>query len=52
MSLTSGYVAAAVVAFLLVVGLFLYPGLRRTAILSGLVAAAVATAVVALRALF
>ena len=52
MSLASGYVAAAVAVFLFVVGLLLYPSLRPTAILSGVIAAGVAVAVVALRALF
>ncbi len=50
-SLTNGYVAAAVAVALFVVGLVLYPSLRRTAILSGLVAAVVAVVVVALRTL-
>ncbi len=52
MSLMSGYAAAAIAAFLFAVGLFLYPAMRRTAIISGLVAAVVAGLVVLLRSLF
>lgn len=51
MSMMSGYAAAAIAAFLFVVGLFLYPGMRRTAIISASVAAVVAVLIVLIRSL-
>jgi hypothetical protein len=51
MSLVNGYVAAAIAACLFVVGLALFPRARPTAIVSGLVAAAVAIVIVVLRML-
>jgi hypothetical protein len=51
MSLMSGYAAAAIAAFLFVVGLFLYPAMRRTAIISASVAAAVAILIALVRSL-
>jgi len=51
MSLMSGYAAAAIAAFLFVVGLFLYPAMRRTAIISAAVAAVAAGLIVLIRSL-
>jgi hypothetical protein len=52
MSMMSGYAAAAIAALLFVVGLYLYPAMRRTAIISGVVAAVVAGLIVLFRSLF
>jgi hypothetical protein len=52
MSLVNGFVAVAAAALLFVIGLVIYPNMRRTAITSGLVAAVVAIVIVALRTLF
>jgi hypothetical protein len=45
-SLMSGYVAVAIAALLLVIGLALYPDKRRTAVVSALAAAGIAILVV------
>ena len=52
MSLMSGYLTVATAAVLFVVGLMLYPDMRRTAIVSASVAAVVAVLVLLLRSLF
>jgi hypothetical protein len=51
MSLMSGYAAVAISVFLFLVGLFLYPTMRRTAIITGSVAAAVAILIALIRSL-
>jgi hypothetical protein len=51
MSLMSGYVAVAIAALLLVIGLVLYPNMRRTAVVSAFAAAGVAVLVVVIRSL-
>jgi hypothetical protein len=52
MSLMSGYVAVAIAALLVVIGLVLYPNMRRTAVVSAFVAAGVAVLVVLVGSLF
>ncbi len=52
MSLMSGYVAVAIAALLLWIGLVLYPSMRRTAIVSASVATVVAILVVLIRSLY
>jgi len=52
MSMMNGYVAVAIAAFLLVIGLAIYPEMRRTAIPAALIALAVALGAVVVRALF
>ena len=51
MSLLSGYVAVAIAALLLLIGLVLYPNMRRTVVLSASVAGVVAIVVVLIRSL-
>jgi len=51
MSLLSGYVAFAIAALLLLLGLVLYPNMRRTVVLSASVAGVVAIVVVLVRSL-
>jgi len=51
MSLMSGYVAVAIAALLLLIGLVLYPNMRRTVVLSASVAGVVAIVVVLIRSL-
>ena len=50
-SLMSGYVAVAIAALLLLIGLVLYPNMRRTVVLSASVAGVVAIVVVLIRSL-
>ena len=52
MSMMSGYVAVAIAALLLVIGLVIYPEMRRTAIPAAVIALAVAVGAVLVRALF
>jgi hypothetical protein len=52
MSLLSGYVAVAVAALLLLIGLMLYPNMRRTVVLSASIAGVVAIVVVLVRSMF
>jgi hypothetical protein len=52
MSLLSGYVAVAIAALLLLIGLALYPNMRRTVVLSASVAGVVAIVVVLVRSRF
>ena len=51
MSLMNGYLAVAIAAMLVVVGVLIYPEVRRIAITSAVVAAGVAVMVVVVRAL-
>ena len=52
MSVMNGYIAVAIAAFLLVIGLVIYPEMRRTAIPAAMIALAVAVGAVLVRTLF
>jgi O-antigen ligase len=52
MSMMNGNVAVAIAAFLLVIGLVIYPEMRRTAVPAALIALAVAVGAVVVRTLF
>ena len=52
MSMMNGSVAVAIAIFLLVVGLAIYPEMRRTAVPAAMIALAVAIGVVLVRTLF
>ena len=52
MSVMNGYIAVAVAAVLLVIGLVIYPEMRRTAVPAAMIALAVAIGVVLVRTLF
>jgi len=52
MSVMNGYIAVAVAAVLLVIGLVIYPEMRRTAVPAAMIALAVAIGVVLVRTMF
>jgi O-antigen ligase len=52
MSMLNGTVTVAIAAFLLVLGLVIYPEMRRTAVPAALIALAVAVGAVVVRTLF
>jgi hypothetical protein len=52
MSVMNGYIAVAIAAFLLVIGLVIYPEMRRTAVPAAVIALAVAVGAVLVRTLF